>query len=488
MPDAYDVIVVGAGPTGDTLALLLGQAGVKTLVVDKAPEIYPLPRAAHVDHETVRVFQQVGAAEAIMSTCRSADRYDFLSADRQVLMRFLMAGSPSGWPASNMIHQPSAEAALRQRMADHAAITLRPAWELLDYQTGEAGVTARFQTAEGPQEATAKFLVGCDGASSKVRALAGAKIEDLQFDEPWLVIDTIVQDYSRLPSVNLQICDPARPTTCVMMGAGRHRWEFMLKADETPEIALDDAFIAKLLEPWNVEGAVTLERKAVYRFHALIAEDWRFGPVFLAGDAAHQTPPFAGQGLCAGVRDAANLAWKLAAVIKGEASDALLDSYTAERRPHVKAVIELALMMGRTVCILDPAAAAARDAHMLAERTRFVEETPGQGFAFPPLKSQAILAGAPAAGELFIQPWSEGRKWDDVAGDGAWLIARQSVAPAPGLTAFALDDPKLAPFAADFARWLEAKGAEAVLVRPDRYVFGTGAPQALAAAWAAALT
>ena len=486
MSEIYDVVVVGAGPTGDTLALLLGQAGVKTLLVDKAPEIYPLPRAAHIDHETVRIFQQVGAADDVMATCRPANRYDFLTAGRQVLMRFLMEGSPSGWPASNMIHQPSAEAALRQRMAGHEAITLRTSWELLRYEDSADGVTARFATPEGEREVSARYLVGCDGASSKVRALAGASVEDLQFDEPWLVIDTLVQDYSRLPDVNLQICDPVRPTTCVLMGAGRHRWEFMLKPDETPEIALDDGFVAALLKPWNVEGAVTLERKAVYRFHALIAHDWRFGRVFLAGDAAHQTPPFAGQGLCAGLRDAANLAWKLAAVLKGEAGDALLDTYTTERRPHVKAVIELALMMGRTVCILDPAAAAARDAHLLAERAKITEDVPGQGFGFPPMHSAAFLAGSPAAGELFIQPWSDGLKWDDVSGDGAYLIAA-SPAPVAGVRTFTLDDPKLAPFAADFRRWLDSKGVDAVLVRPDRYMFGTGAPADLAAAWTAAL-
>ena len=417
----------------------------------------------------------------------AGNRYDFLTADRQVLMRFLTEGSPSGWPAANMIHQPSVEEALRKKWRIIHRSTSHPLGTGELESTGD-GVTARFRTPDGVKEIRARFLIGCDGASSRVRGLCGATVDDLQFDEPWLVIDTIVHDYTRLPSINLQVCDPKRPTTCVLMGSGRHRWEFMLKQDETVEQALDDAFVANLLEPWDVAGAVTLERKAVYRFHALVAHQWRFGPVFLAGDAAHQTPPFAGQGLCAGVRDAANLAWKLAAVVKGEAAERLLDTYVAERRPHVKSIIELALMMGRTVCILDPAAAAARDAAMLAQRAAVTEDVPGEGFAFPPLAGDCVLAGSPGAGELFIQPWADGRKWDDAAGDGAWLITMESLDPAPGLSVFALDDPKLAPFAADLRRWLESRGVSSVLVRPDRYVFGTGAARELTAAYAAALT
>ncbi len=487
MSETFDVIVVGAGPTGDTLAALLGQSGIKTLLTDKSPTIFPLPRAAHIDHETVRVFQQAGAADEVMAVCRPAEQYDFLTADRQVLMRFLTKGSPSGWPAANMIHQPSVEEAIRRRIADLDAVDLRVEWELLDYQTEAGGLVARFQTPGGERTVKARYLVGCDGASSRVRLLCGVTFEDLQFDEPWLVIDTTVQEYSRLPDINLQICDPARPTTCVLMGSGRHRWEFMLKPGETSEQALDDDFITELLKPWDVDGAVMLERKAVYRFHAIIANQWRFGPVFLAGDAAHQTPPFAGQGLCAGVRDAANLAWKLAAVIKGEASEGLLDTYQVERRPHVKSIIELALMMGRTVCILDPEAAAQRNAAMLAQRAAAPPETPGEGFAFPPLGGPAILEGTASAGELFIQPWSNDARFDDVAGEGAWLITTEEVSATPGLSVFNLADPKLKPFAASFASWLGNRHAASVLVRPDRYVFGTGRSEDLVRAWKATL-
>jgi 3-(3-hydroxy-phenyl)propionate hydroxylase len=270
--------------------------------------------------------------------------------------------------------------------------------------------------------------------------------------------------------VNIQICDPARPTTCVLMGEGRHRWEFMILPGEDPDVVSSDAFIAELLKPWDVEGAVTLERKAVYTFRARIAEQWRKGRVMLAGDAAHQTPPFAGQGMGSGLRDAANLAWKLAAVTRDGASDSLLDSYQPEREPNLRATIEMAVMMGRTVCITDPAAAAMRDQQMLAARA--AGHAPDGPVEYPPISEGVILAGSPGAGRYFPQACAGEAKLDDALGAGHWLITRA-----------ALSESRLAPFCDAIAAWLDRHDAEAVLVRPDRYVFGTGAADDLARAW-----
>lgn len=280
MSSEADVIIVGAGPVGATLSLLLAREGASVFLADKAAEIYPLPRAAHIDHEIVRVFQAIGAADAVMAASKATTYYDFLTASGEVLMRFGSADqkSPSGWPASNMIHQPTVESVLRDLIARTPSVELKTEWTLAAFEIDSTGVIARFDTPSGEQTVRGCFLVGCDGARSTVRDLAGIELEDLDFDEPWLVIDTLVHDASRLPDRNLQICDPKRPTTCVQMGSGRHRWEFMLKPGETPDEVLDDAFVADLLKPWNVEGAVTLERKAVYRFHALIAKRGARGP------------------------------------------------------------------------------------------------------------------------------------------------------------------------------------------------------------------
>jgi 3-(3-hydroxy-phenyl)propionate hydroxylase len=292
-----------------------------------------------------------------------------------------------------------------------------------------------------------------------------------------------------MPDVNLQICDPARPTTCVFGGPGRHRWEFMLLPGETPEQMLTRETIEGLLAPWQC-GPLEIERKAVYRFHGLMAERWRSGRVLLAGDAAHQMPPFAGQGMCSGLRDAANLGWKLAAVLKGQADERLLDSYQSEREPHVRALIELAIGMGRVVCTLDPQAAAARDAGMIASRAAGTPPLPPLQPA--PFGAGCVLAGTPGAGTQFPQATHgegpERVRMDDVLGAGAWLIVRGGAGvAAPDLQIVTLDDAALAPFRPALEKWFAGHGVHAVLVRPDRYIFGSSDAATLAAAWSAAL-
>lgn len=484
-----DVLITGGGPTGLTLALLLARLGVQVLVVDREPEVYRMPRAAHIDHEAMRIFQEVGLAQEVMASSRSAGRYDFLTPKGEVLLRFdgLDRLGAGGWPASNMIHQPSIELALRRAAETLPSLQLKTRWTWQSFEGDEEGVVSRIATPDGETLVRSRFLVGCDGARSPVRTFSDIAVDDLRFDEQWLVIDTHVQDYERLPKVNLQICDPDRPTTCVLMGSGRHRWEFMLKPGETPEQMLDDAFIAAMLEPWHVEGAVTLERKAVYRFNARVATAWRKGRVLLAGDAAHLMPPFAGQGLCSGLRDAANLAWKLSAVLGG-ASQALLDTYQLEREPHVRAIIALAIMMGRTVCLTDPDAARARDEQMLAARSSGSAQN--GSMSFPPFAAGCIVVNTAGAGSYFPQPVADDnarQRLDDLLGPGAWLIGRDKISPPGqvGLAAVALDEPILAPFRAQLDGWLRDHQAEAALIRADRYVFGTGDAQVLGKLWAA---
>jgi 3-(3-hydroxy-phenyl)propionate hydroxylase len=472
-----------------TLAVLLARRGVKVIVAEKEADIFPLPRAAHVDHESMRILQEAGVADVVMATSRRAARYDFRNAKGDLLLRF--DGSDKigtgGWPGANMIHQPSVEAALRRSLANYGKDALYSQWELKSFADDGTGVTAQIATPDGDKSIRARFLVGADGARSPVRQASGIAFDDLNFEEPWLVVDVLVKDETKLPRDNLQICDPKRPTTCVLMGQGRHRWEFMIKPGETAEQVSDEAFVEKLLEPWGVNGAVDIERTAVYTFRARIADRWRKGRVLLAGDAAHQTPPFAGQGMCAGLRDAANLGWKLAAVVKGEASELLLESYQPERETHARATIAMAIMMGRTVCITSKWGAFVRD--MKFRLGRALGRLPDGPPTYPPISAGAILIGSPAAGSYFPQAVSDQAKLDEVLGLEPCLIVKElPTKPRFAVVkAMGVDEPALAPFASQLRRWLDDFGVQAVLVRPDHYVFGTGTPASLISAWSATM-
>ncbi|HET6970368.1 MAG TPA: bifunctional 3-(3-hydroxy-phenyl)propionate/3-hydroxycinnamic acid hydroxylase, partial [Phenylobacterium sp.] len=326
-PFDCDVLIVGLGPVGATLAALLVERGVATIALDRDTAVYPLPRAVHFDHEIMRLLQELGVAEQVRRHSRELPAYEFRSADRRLLMRLdPQAETQSGWHSGYMFHQPSLELALRDVLAASPLADVRLGWRFEGLSQERDGVTVTVSHPDGRSTLRARYVVGCDGAASPVRQAIGGGLSDYAFDEPWLVVDVRLQPGAHVPDVNLQLCDPSRPTTCVLSGPGRHRWEFMLMPGETPEAMLDDDLIQRLISAWD-PGAVEIERKAVYRFHGLVADRWRDRRVLLAGDAAHQTPPFAGQGMCSGIRDAANLAWKLSAVVAGTASESLLDTY-----------------------------------------------------------------------------------------------------------------------------------------------------------------
>jgi 3-(3-hydroxy-phenyl)propionate hydroxylase len=354
---------------------------------------------------------------------------------------------------------------------------LRLSTALTSFVQDEAGVTAEVEGLQGHYSINAKYIVGCDGAWSPVREAIDTSMFDYGFEEPWLVIDSIVEDGDDLPQIPSQICDPVQPTTFLRMSGPRYRWEFMLKPGDDEATFASDENIAKLLAPWNVTDRIQIERRAIYRFHGLLANEWRKGRALIAGDAAHQMPPFAGQGMCSGIRDAGNLAWKLAAVVRGEASDALLDTYQLEREPHVRGIIETSVEMGKTVCVLDPNIAAARDAAMLADWN--AGKRPPM-IPYPPL-AEGCLMGGEASGELFIQPVIDGERLDYRLGEGPWLITK--IVAESDIKQFVIGCDGLGQFSVTLAAWLSEHSAQAVLVRPDRHVFGVGTATDLVEAW-----
>jgi flavoprotein hydroxylase len=484
-----DVAIVGYGPVGQTLAILLGQRGWRVHVVERWPEAYPLPRAVHFDHEVARILQSAGVAEALAGRTVPATVYEWRNARGETLIRFgLDAGqSLSGWPEANMFCQPELEAILDARARALPGVTVERGAEAVGLRIADDAVALDVRRGDDVGVLRARFAVGCDGANSFVRERLGSGWHDLGFHFDWLVVDVKPDDPRWDGPINWQLCDPARPTTLVSGGPGRRRWEFMRLPHETLE-ELNSADAAwRLLGPWGIHpGNATLERHAVYTFRARWADRWRNGRALLAGDAAHQTPPFAGQGMCAGLRDAANLAWKLDLVLRGRASEALLDSYQTERLPHVSALIDVAVELGRVICVADPAEAEARDARMLGE----AEIRGGPVIApLPPLGPGCLAEGALAAGALFVQDRVRHRgvtgRFDDVVGRGFVLASPE------GDPAAALDPESAAFFAAlgginahvakgapvddlagGYARWFAKHGATIALVRPDFAVFG----------------
>lgn len=477
-----DLLVVGLGPVGDAMAALARLHGLSVIAVDRAREPYALPRAAVVDHEIMRIFQAIGVADRVEQASLALDHYRFVNAAGEVLLEFPIAAQGRyGWTESYAVHQPTVEAILRERL-DALEVDVRLGADLVALLQDAAGVTATLRTAEGQQTIRARYLVGCDGASSAVREAVGIELEDLGFDEPWLVIDTVGPTGSAPLPVPSQICDPRRPITHLPLAGGRLRWEFMLRPGEDPASFADPANVQALLAPFPYAANHIIERQAVYRFHALIARKWRAGRVLLAGDAVHQMPPFAGQGMCSGIRDAMNLAWKLAAIERNGADPAILDSYQEERAPHARAVIDTAIAMGRVVCLLDVSAAAERDADMLARRAAGTQDV---STAYPDLRG-GLLTGTAQAGALFPQWMVEGLRLDTLFGLEPVLIARQPIPVAgPDIRVLTLGEEALAPFADAVAAWLDDAGADAVLIRPDRHVFGTGAARWLLDAWGA---
>ena len=512
-----DVAVIGFGPAGATVAGLLGAHGLRVLVVDRAAEVYNQPRAFALDHEIMRVFQNIGLADAIQAFVAPFSASEHYGVDGQLIRRLTMIEPPYplGWTPSMVFRQPPLEAALRAHAAATPGVVVSLGEELTALTQDAGGVTLSLTrnggvgTGVNPEARTvsARYVIGCDGASSTVRRLLGVEHEDLDFDEPWLVVDVGVnQDgAAKCPKTSAQFCEPARPAS-YLIGVGEHRrWEIMLLPGETPQQFESDEAVWRLLARWITPADGVLWRRASYRFHALVAREWRKGRVFLAGDAAHQQPPFLGQGMCQGIRDVANLSWKLAAVLQGRAGDALLDTYGIERGTHVKRLTTTIKQIGRNICERDEIKARQRDADLIAQAGGVVKSVPRQEM-IPPLDTGLLSpAPNPANGTLFPQPRVQhhGRMvlLDEVSGTGLRLVlhsddaaaaaAARAAAQACGAGLVHLGTQALAEQDGIAAAWFIKHAAIAVLVRPDHYVYGVASSheqiESLAASYSAAL-
>ena len=403
-----------------------------------------------------------------------------------------------------MFSQPQLETILDSSVKGLPSVTVYQGWaaehveqtqDAVQLQVRKQVVTTSGELVPGEDRLSVRgrYVIGADGANSFLRQHMHTSLTDLGFLFDWLVVDVIPHEPREWNPPNLQVCDPSRPTTVVSGGKGRRRWEFMRLPEESVEDLNNAETAWQLLAPWDItpENA-TLERHALYTFRARWAEPWRDGRFLLAGDAAHQMPPFAGQGMCAGVRDAVNLAWKLDLVLSGQAEESLLDSYTSERLPHVQSTIQFSVDLGRIICISDPEAASMRDEAMIAARQQVAQGEPPP--TFPPGPG-IFLEGDPLAGQMFLQREvaREGSRglFDDLVGSGFCLISMvgdparhlspddQAFFTSIGGHRVSLSSStdehadQVIDLSGAYTEWFAANSCAVVLMRPDYAIYGS---------------
>lgn len=472
----HDVAIIGLGPCGAALANLLGQQGLKVLVIEREADIYRLPRAIHFDGECMRAFQAMGVADTLLPELIVSPGMKFVDAAGRVLIDYTRPQSlgPQGWHPGYRFHQPRLEEILRTQLRQHPSVQVRLRHDLFSLEPRDDRVMLRVEDMRSGRllSTAARYVVGCDGARSLVRRFMGTELEDMQSHERWLVLDVILKgERPDLGDHSIQYCDPRRPATYVRGVGQRRRWELMLMPGDDPLTIVRPEAVWPLLAPWVRPDEATLERPAVYTFHSVVARGWRRGRLLIAGDAAHQTPPFMGQGMCAGIRDAFNLGWKLAAVVRGDLPEHLLDTYESERSPHVREFIEAAVRLGSIIQATDPEVARERDARMAASPEVFRTPQPALGAGWH--------QGGPVAGRIAPQPlMDDGTRFDDGLGDRFALVATpQAMQAMQAMQADgARDNRHLALREArdpTVIQWLQDLQAQAVLLRPDRHIAAT---------------
>ena len=411
----------------------------------------------------MRVFAEVGIADAFLEKVRLNPGMQFVDLDGNMLLDWPRPQdvTPLGWNASYRFHQPDLERLLRKSLESHETSDIRNGVKVVGIAQTPDGVVLTAEDADGspPEEFAARYVVGCDGAGSTVRRSIGQGMEDLGFREKWLVVDVILKrEVEGLGDHTVQFCDNVTPMTYCRGPGNRRRWEMRAPLDAEDDTLTEPDYVWSLLSRWITPDDADLERSAVYVFGSAIAEKWRSGRLLIAGDAAHLTPPFMGQGMCAGIRDAVNLAWKLDHALRTD--DKVLDSYQSERRPHVRAYVEMAIKLGSLINSLDREGAITHASENSGESASMRSITPPLG--------DGLRAGTLEGGTVFTNPvFSDGQTMDKTA-NGRWVLL-QSGPVSKSSDRVLRRSGQNEPAVASLLNELEAN---TVLVRPDGYLLG----------------
>jgi 2-polyprenyl-6-methoxyphenol hydroxylase-like FAD-dependent oxidoreductase len=444
----YDVIVVGYGPTGMLAAIQLGRAGHRVAVLERYLTLYNLPRVGIVHDDVLRMFQEIGCIDRILPATYFLPTYELANRGRILMSNDVQDLATHGWPEMTSIYQPAFEAELDALAKALPTVDVFQGATVIALDQDDDRVSVTTESDAGERRTVeGRYLIGADGGNSFIREALDIWLEDFGFKQDWLVIDAELKcDRPDLPRLR-QFCEPEQPGMTMQMGPHHRRWSFMIFPGESAEDAVRHENVWQRLQ--RPEGGTPADfeliRVVSYVFRSLIAERWRAGRVFLAGDAAHQMPPFLAQGMCSGFRDAHNLAWKLDLVLKGAAPPAFLDTYEAERGPNARATIIESMRVGQNVNERDPEKVRQRDEQLLALHAE-MQASPGTkqliAFRVPGYEAGFVAGGAIGAGDGIVQGRVryDGKDglFDDVVGRGPMILARNGD-PAAELGADDLD-------------------------------------------------